>query len=81
MSIIGVPIGFFGYLFRGNINLMVVELYGAKKFRLLSMILTLIIVFENIYCGVLLRVLNTIKSSSGFYRLCFIINSPFNHFR
>jgi hypothetical protein len=35
MSIIGIPVGFYGYLFPGNINLMVVELYAAKKFKLL----------------------------------------------
>jgi hypothetical protein len=69
MSIIGIPVGFYGYLFPGNINLMVVELYGAKKFKLLSIILTLIVVFESIYCGVSLTFLNAIKSNSGFYKL------------
>jgi hypothetical protein len=69
MSIIGIPVGFYGYLFPGNINLMVVELYGAKKFKLVSIILTLIVVFESIYCGVSLTFLNAIKSNSGFYKL------------
>jgi hypothetical protein len=48
---------------------MVVELYSAKKFRLLSKILALIVVFESIYCGVSLTFLNAIKSNSGFYKL------------
>lgn len=68
MILIGIPIGFYGYLFPGNINLMVVDLYGTKKFKLLSLILTLIVVFESIYCGVSLTFLNTIKSNSGFYK-------------
>lgn len=68
MIIIGIPIGFYGYLFPGNINLMVVDLYGAKKFKLLLIILTLIVVFESIYCGLSLIFLNTIKSNSGFYK-------------
>lgn len=68
MSIIGIPIGFYGYLFPGNINLMVVELFGAKKYRLLSLILLLIVVFESIYCGLSLMFLNVIKSSSQFYK-------------
>ncbi len=68
MTIIGIPVGFYGYLFPGNINLMVVELYGAKKFKLLSIILTLIVVFESIYCGLSLTFLNAVKSNSGFYK-------------
>jgi sulfite exporter TauE/SafE len=68
MSIIGIPVGFYGYLFPGNINLMVIDLYGAKKFKLLSIILILIVVFESIYCGLSLAFLNTIKSNNSFYR-------------
>jgi hypothetical protein len=73
MSIIGIPVGFYGYLFPGNINLMVVELYAAKKFKLLLVILTLIVVFESIYCGLSLTFLNAIKSNSSFYNLIFIM--------
>lgn len=69
MSIIGIPVGFYGYLFPGNITLMVVTLYGAKKFKLFLIILTLIVVFESIYCGVSLTFLNTIKSNTSFYKL------------
>ncbi len=68
MSIIGIPIGFYGYLFPGNINLMVVELYGAKRYKLLSLMLLLIVVFESLYCGLSLMFLNVIKSSSQFYK-------------
>jgi small neutral amino acid transporter SnatA (MarC family) len=68
MSIIGIPIGFYGYLFPGNINLMVVELYDTKKYKLLSIILLLIVFFESFYCGLSLTFLNVIKSHSGFYK-------------
>lgn len=68
MSIIGIPIGFYGYLFPGNINLMVVELYAAKRYKLLSLMLLLIVVFESLYCGLSLMFLNVIKSSSQFYK-------------
>ena len=68
MSIIGIPVGFYGYLFPGHINLMVVDLYAAKKFKLLSIILALIVVFESIYCGVSLTFLNAIKINCGYYK-------------
>lgn len=68
MSIIGIPVGFYGYLFPGNINLMVVDLYNAKRFKLLSIILTLIVVFESVYCGLSLTFLSAIKNNNGFYK-------------
>lgn len=74
MSIIGIPIGLYGYLFPGNINLMVIELYSAKKFRLLFIILTLVVIFESIYCGVSLRFLNAIQRNSSFYKSVEIIS-------
>ena len=67
MILIGIPIGFYGYLFPGNINLMVLELYSTKRYQLLILMLILIVLFESIYCGVSLRFLNAIKSNSGFY--------------
>jgi len=68
MSIIGIPIGFYGYLFPGNINLMIIELYNNKKYKLLSTMLILIVVFESIYCVLSLTFLNAIKDSSYFYK-------------
>lgn len=67
MSLIGISVGFYGYLFPGNINLMVVELYSTKKYKLLSIILTLIVAFESVYCGLSLIFLNAIKKNSHFY--------------
>jgi len=63
MSIIGIPIGFYGYLFPGNINL-----YSTKKYKALSIILSLIVVFESTYCGLSLTFLNAIKNNNDFYK-------------
>ena len=67
MSLIGIPIGLYGYLFPGNINIMVMDLYAAKRFRLLAILLILILVFECIYCIVSLTFLNEIKSNTRLY--------------
>lgn len=69
MSLIGIPIGFYGYVFPGNINLMVVELYRSKKYKFLIFALALILIFESIYCIVSLSLLNTIKFDAHFYRI------------
>jgi hypothetical protein len=50
MSIIGIPIGLYGYLFPGNINIMVLDLYASKKYQTLLVVLSLIVLFESIYC-------------------------------
>ena len=68
MSIIGIPIGFYGYLFPGNINLMVVELYSAKKYRLLVLMLMMIAIFESLYCITSLTLLNTLDTKSELYK-------------
>jgi cbb3-type cytochrome oxidase subunit 3 len=68
MNLIGIPIGFYGYAFPGNINLMVIELYRSKKYNLLLVVLILIVVFESIYCTVSLTLLNSLKLGVGFYK-------------
>jgi hypothetical protein len=69
MSIIGIPIGLYGYLFPGNINLMVLDLYASKKYRLLAGVLALIILFESIYCLLTLLLLGGLPQSSHWYKL------------
>jgi|GEM_PF-827382 hypothetical protein len=81
MTAIGIIIGFYGYLFPGNINIMVMDLYGSKKYKRLFLILGLIVLFESLYCiGTLfllghiennIRVYNGIKIVS--YLLAFIM--------
>jgi len=67
MSFIGIPIGFYGYIFPGNINLMVVELYNSSRFKFLFFTLALILIFETFYCIVSLLLLNTLKLNTSIY--------------
>jgi threonine/homoserine/homoserine lactone efflux protein len=74
MSIIGLPIGLYGYLFPGNINIMMIDLYRNRKMKLLVISLIAMIVFETIYCIGTLQFLATIKSSSQLFRSIEIIS-------
>ena len=74
MILIGIPIGFYGYIFPGNINLMVVELYASKKYRFLILTLGLILVFETLYCVLSLLVLNTLKLNPSTYKAIEVIS-------
>jgi hypothetical protein len=67
MSIIGLLIGLYAYLFPGNINIMVLDLYGSKKYRQLLWILALIVLFESLYCVLTLRFLAKLKTSTHLY--------------
>jgi len=68
MSIIGIPLGLYGYIFPGNINLMVLDLYTSKKYRLLIYILSLILFFESVYCFVTLSLLETFKQNAALFK-------------
>ncbi len=61
MNFLGLPIGFYGNIFPGNINIMMMELYGSKKFKVLFMALALIVIFESAYCLLTLYYLSSIK--------------------
>lgn len=67
MSIIGIPIGFYSYLLPGNINLMVVDVYASRNYRLLWLLCGLILLCESLYCWVSLRFLESIKSHTMLY--------------
>jgi small neutral amino acid transporter SnatA (MarC family) len=67
MGLIGIPIGFYGYLFPGNINIMVLELYASKKYKMLITILSLIVLFESVYCIGSLFYLNKIKTTYSLF--------------
>jgi len=67
MILIGIAIGFYGYLIPGNINIMVLGLYNLKKYKLLFLILALIIFFESIYCLSTLFLLNRISTNGQLY--------------
>jgi hypothetical protein len=67
MLLIGIPIGLYGYIFPGNINLMALEIFRAKKYKFLLTILGLIISFESIYCLISLTLLDSLKSNQKLY--------------
>ena len=68
MSIIGILVGLYGYIFPGNINLMVLDLYASKKYRMLAAVLSLILLFESMYCLLTLFLLGSVKESSHWYK-------------
>jgi hypothetical protein len=74
MSLLGLPIGFYGYMFPGNINLMVLELYGSKKYKMLFIILALIVFFESSYAIVSLFYLNKVKENVQLYTIIEIVS-------
>jgi hypothetical protein len=74
MSIIGILVGFYGYLFPGNINLMVVHLYTSKQYRLLWLMLLLIVLFESLYCGISLYFLGGLHSNTKWYTIIEIVS-------
>lgn len=67
MLLIGIPIGLYGYIFPGNINLMVLEIFRTKKYKFLLIILGLILGFESIYCFTSLTLLDSLKSNPKLY--------------
>lgn len=69
MSIIGIPIGLYGYIFPGNINLMVLDLYISKKYKVLIAVLCLVVLFESVYCLLTLLLLGGLKENSLLYKL------------
>lgn len=68
MIFIGLLIGFYGYLFPGNINLMVMDLYISKKYKILAVVLLLIVLFESIYCFFTLSLLTIVKENNAWYK-------------
>lgn len=74
MSIIGILVGFYGYLFPGNINLMVVHLYTSKQYRLLLQMLALIALFESMYCAAVLYSLQALHKQTSWYHVIEILS-------
>ena len=68
MSYTGILIGFYGYLFPGNINLMVVHLFQSKKYQYLSFVLFLILLFESFYSLITLLFLKNILHNELLYK-------------
>jgi small neutral amino acid transporter SnatA (MarC family) len=68
MILPGIAIGFYGYLFPGNINLMVVDLFHSKHYKRLVLVLALIVLFESIYASISLIFLNEFNTTTTLYK-------------
>ena len=68
MSLIGILIGFYGYLFPGNINLMMIELYCSKRFSILIFSIFIVLICESIYCYFTLQLLDMIDDKNNWFR-------------
>lgn len=64
ICLLGILIGFYGYLFPGNIILMILELYHTQRTKLLLFSILLVLVFESLYCSLSLLFLGSISSES-----------------
>ena len=62
-------IGLYGYLFLGNINMLLMHLQADKKYMLLALILLLALVFEFAYCYSALVACNWFSSQHGLLKL------------
>jgi small neutral amino acid transporter SnatA (MarC family) len=69
MILPGIAIGFYGYLFPGNINLMVVELFRSKHYKQLVLALALIVLFESMYASISLIFLNQFNTTTTLYKI------------
>ncbi len=67
MYFIAIFTGFYGYIFPGNINLLVVELFRSGQKRLLAFILALILIFESIYLLLAVQLIKTLSLKSELF--------------
>jgi hypothetical protein len=69
MKWLAFSIGFYGYLFPGNINLMVLDLYKSGRFYFLILIGILILLFESLYCYYTLFYLDALMINPELFRV------------
>jgi hypothetical protein len=67
MYFIAIFTGFYGYIFPGNINLMVVELFRSGQKKLLTFIIALILIFESIYLLLSVKLIVTLTAKSQLF--------------
>jgi len=68
MILPGIAIGFFGYLFPGNINLMALDLFRSKQYKQLVLVLALIVLFESMYASISLIFLNEFNPNTTLFK-------------
>lgn len=73
MSLIGIPIGFYAYLFPGNINLMMLQLHSEKRYRFLLFVFILALLFESLYCFLSLYFLSRFSPNLQVFKILEIV--------
>ncbi|MBL0049457.1 MAG: hypothetical protein IPP32_15325 [Bacteroidetes bacterium] len=74
MMLTALFIGFYGYLFPGNINLMVMDLYRSRRYVALLWVLLLILVFESLYCGGTLLFIEALKKHQSTFSVFQVVS-------
>lgn len=64
---IGIMTGFYGFLFPGNINLLMVQLYSTKRYMYLALAGLLVVIFETLYCYFTIRLLGNLKGNTTLF--------------
>lgn len=67
MILLAILIGFYGYLFPGNINLMIMELYRSQRFSILILTLSVVIFCESFYCYFTLQFIDKINKGNSWF--------------
>ena len=68
MIVLAMLIGFYGYLFPGNINLMILELYATKRYSILTLVGVIVILFECLYCYFTLQFIDRLNDNQQLYQ-------------
>ncbi len=66
MLIVGIPLGFYGYLFPGTINIMLMDIYIRKKIKQLVLVLAIALAFEAIYCVTSIKLISLLSENSHY---------------
>lgn len=69
MYILGIVIGFYGYLLPGNINIMVMQLYTEKRMQFLIAVILLIVLMESVYCFATLSLIQLLPKETAVFQL------------
>ena len=68
MIVLGVLLGFYSYLFPGNINLMILDLYATRRYNILVQVGLIVILFECLYCYFTLQFIGQISTNQQLYQ-------------
>lgn len=63
MIALGIPIGFYGYLFPGTINIMLMQTFHNKQLKLLFQLIFLALFFEGLYCFLSIKLFSVLAQN------------------